>query len=154
MLYHGMRKTLAQSIFPKAVVNGFGMMYTLTHRTSLLVKGYCWVTTTVYTFSRRMSCFSAIFQICSFIVKYMEGFFSLKRVTRNATGFSITRAWKKSVLLCKTEKMPFSRKKWRKSSTNTPFPSLKYIEGLFKSMGKRRVPNPPVPPRLRRGRAP
>ena len=59
----------------------------------------------------------------------------MKRVTRNATGFSITRAWKKSVLLCKTEKMLFFRKKWRESSTNTPFPSLKYIEGLFKSKG-------------------
>ena len=38
MLYHSMRETLAQSIFPKAVVNGFGMIYTLTHRTSLLVR--------------------------------------------------------------------------------------------------------------------
>ena len=68
MLYHGMRETLAQSIFPKAVVNGFGMMYTLTHRTSLLLWVSVCVTTTVYAFPRRMSCFSAFFQICSFIV--------------------------------------------------------------------------------------
>ena len=68
MLYHSMRKALTQSVFPKAVVNRFGMMYTLTHRTSLLVRGYCWVTTTVYASPGRMSCFSAIFQICSFIV--------------------------------------------------------------------------------------
>ena len=59
----------------------------------------------------------------------------MRRAVRNMTGFSTARVWKKPALLCKTEKMLFFRKKRRKSSTNTPFPSLKYIEGLFKSMG-------------------
>ena len=66
MLQRDFGKRLTKMIFQQALVNRFGMAYTLFHKTSLLIRVYVCVLTTVYACFGQMSCFFMPFRFCAF----------------------------------------------------------------------------------------